>query len=168
MTKICTNPNCSRAGEHLPLAEFGIKKNGKFGLRETCRKCNVEYAKQYRLSHSNSRKRYQDFYNQSKKGKYNSYKGGARKRNISFELTEEQFFELIEKDCFYCARTVVDGKFHGVDRIINALGYEVNNCVPACFRCNEIKMDQSLEDTMEHVKRMLQVHEERLKVLDSV
>jgi hypothetical protein len=91
---------------------------------------------------------------------YTSYKYNAIKRGYSFELTLDQFRELLYKDCYYCGSNPVNkcakGKKHiyynGVDRQNNSLGYSLSNVVPCCGRCNVSKMDSSAEDFIERCK----------------
>lgn len=44
--KRCTNPNCERAGQLLPLSEFHKSKNRKDGHVERCKKCVTNSMKQ--------------------------------------------------------------------------------------------------------------------------
>ncbi len=81
------------------------------------------------------------------KSYYNSYIKGAcsRKQDISFELSFEQFTNLIRKPCFYC--TISDETdFMGIDRVDNKKGYTLDNCVPCCTTCNRMKYSYSIEE----------------------
>lgn len=102
-------------------------------MTKKCTKCNIE-------------KSISEFFKESK-GKYSQYKGDAKRRNYEFFLTFEQFSELINKECHYCPTT----PSRGVDRVNNNLGYIVENCVPCCKRCNEMKMNNSVEEFYSHV-----------------
>lgn len=83
-----------------------------------------------------------------------SYKYGARKRDFSWNLTDEQFFELTKRPCFYCGKPPSNVKagyrsdyvYSGVDRLDNSLGYTLENCQPCCEICNKSKRGMSLED----------------------
>lgn len=78
-----------------------------------------------------------------------TYKIEAMKRNHSWELPEEIFFQLIKEDCHYCgqvpmnvARAVgANGEYcyNGIDRVDNQQGYVVTNVVPCCAICNRAK-----------------------------
>ena len=68
----------------------------------------------------------------------------ARKRGIPFELTKEQYMELIQLPCFYCDNelgSVQDSAGFGLDRLSNdkTIGYVVENVVPCCRQCNVLK-----------------------------
>jgi len=73
----------------------------------------------------------------------------ARNRNIKFELNFEDFCRIRtykNEKCFYCGTT--RGPF-SIERLDNAKGYNVSNCVVACWRCNKMK---SKDFTMEEMK----------------
>ena len=38
-TKCCTNPNCKRAGEPLPLTDFHKRVSNNDGLETRCKEC---------------------------------------------------------------------------------------------------------------------------------
>ena len=81
--------------------------------------------------------------------RFNRFKRNAKDRNKKFELTFEEFCHLRtykKEKCFYCGTT--NGLF-SIDRLVNAKGYTISNCVIACFRCNKIK---SKDFTMEEMK----------------
>lgn len=82
----------------------------------------------------------------------NEYKYSAKNRNLSFELTGQEFEKLINLDCFYCGCPPSKVKilknpdilpyFHnGIDRMNNKLGYTLENCVSCCSICNKGKKD---------------------------
>ena len=88
------------------------------------------------------------------------YKGAAKKRNYSFDLTKAEFKKLTSSNCFYCGvlphRIQVGSKgnakehglykFNGIDRLDNSKGYTKDNCVTCCKVCNYAKGQQSLEE----------------------
>jgi hypothetical protein len=98
-----------------------------------------------------------------KKGVYNkvwqSYRTKAKKRNIKFELTREQFENLIEQPCHYCNQIInklthyeKEFIYSGVDRMDSNLGYNKENCVPCCKICNRSKSDMSYEKFIHHIQ----------------
>ena len=62
------------------------------------------------------------------------YKRAADKKKVSFDLTKEDFAELIMKDCEYCKRS--PDTWFGIDRVIPLDGYVIGNVVACCFDCN--------------------------------
>lgn len=98
-----------------------------------------------------------------------SYKSNARKRNLSFELSREEFLLLTNSDCHYCGQvpSMIIGSgqrksgwkngtysYNGIDRIENSLGYFKSNCVPCCTICNKSKRNMSYEDFSSWIKRL--------------
>jgi hypothetical protein len=95
---------------------------------------------------------------------YNLYKYSfAKKRNLSFELTMEQFKEITQKNCFYCdeePRNFFSGKsshrnggytYNGLDRKDNNQGYTLDNAVPCCGKCNKMKSDLTFQEFVDRI-----------------
>lgn len=92
------------------------------------------------------------------------YKLMAAGRNIPWNLSEDDFFSLIKKNCYYCGDVPSNREkgskrgepflYTGIDRQDNKLGYIVNNCVPCCKTCNRWKSDMSEEKFHEHIYRV--------------
>ena len=100
---------------------------------------------------------------------YKNYKNAAKKRNYEFNLSLEEFSNLIEQNCFYCdskpnmtysygnkyKNNAVDYsnfKYNGVDRINNSIGYIISNCVPCCKICNNSKSTLSETEWLNWIK----------------
>lgn len=77
---------------------------------------------------------------------YCEYQDGANRKNIIFELSRKQFFDLIFANCNYCGIESVPNQKNGVDKIIPKEGYIANNSVPCCWACNRAKGSLSLEE----------------------
>lgn len=87
---------------------------------------------------------------------YGVYKKNAELRGYSFELTKEQFKEIITKPCIYCGENLTQTKikpkcfgnfkYTGIDRYDNTKGYTLENAVPCCAKCNRIKTDMNIEE----------------------
>lgn len=94
-----------------------------------------------------------------------AYRTNAAKKGLVFDLKEEDIFDLIFKDCYYCGvapsnclktrkrkgriyRPERDQEliYNGIDRIDSKVGYIKSNCVPCCCICNISKNDMSLEE----------------------
>ena len=80
-------------------------------------------------------------------------KQGAKTRGLSFELSTEEFRDLIQRNCFYCneppsehANGVLTYKSNGIDRLDNSIGYIKANCVTACASCNLAKGTKSVAE----------------------
>lgn len=77
-------------------------------------------------------------YAKTNNGKYLSCKSQAKERNIFFNITREQYFQLIKNPCDYCSG-LLPSKGSGLDRMDSNIGYVVDNVVPCCTACNSIK-----------------------------
>jgi hypothetical protein len=84
------------------------------------------------------------------------YRGDAGARNKTWELTDELFESLIQSPCFYCGAlpSESDGGHNGIDRVDNGRGYETDNVVPCCGKCNMMKRNLSREVFVEHAIRI--------------
>ncbi len=86
---------------------------------------------------------------------YNSYKTGAKARDLEFTINVEDFEKITTLNCHYCnggpnnvkKSEYGNGEFvyNGIDRIDNNKGYILDNCVPCCHTCNFMKRALSLE-----------------------
>lgn len=95
---------------------------------------------------------------------FNVYTHNARKRNLDFSLSKEQFKEIINKNCYYCniipKQKARDKKqkgyilYNGIDRIENNRGYFLDNCIPCCGICNRMKMGMSFKDFITHIRNI--------------
>ena len=96
-----------------------------------------------------------------------SYKRTVEKKGLEFNLTKEEFFELIQGYCYYCGAeptfwspyinsngninekwiNIINNdyiyetrvKVNGVDRLDSNKGYDLKNCVSCCKQCNIMK-----------------------------
>lgn len=99
---------------------------------------------------------------------FGEYKKSARKRNLKFELSREEFIEMTSSSCYYCGalpskiRTVKGciGKYiyNGIDRINNLEGYIHGNCVPCCLKCNSSKRTQTKEEFLSWILSIYNKH----------
>ena len=101
-----------------------------------------------------------------------TYKNAAKQRGITFKLSENQFEEITAKNCYYCnsepvekkkKREFTSRKLNGIDRIDSSIGYEFNNCVPCCKKCNYIKHIMSYDEMINHIMIILECHDKRQK-----
>ena len=153
MNKIC--PKCK---EFKDLSAFGKRSTGhsKDGLSYVCKKCLAKIMYQDRIINRERHRKHQLVFQNSPKGVYKilkrKIKFGGKK---SFDLEQQEFIEWYEKSikkCSYCKITQKEWNSLNnpyskryirltVDRKNSNIGYQINNIVLACFRCNIIKSD---------------------------
>lgn len=84
-----------------------------------------------------------------------AYRARERK-HIPFELSREEFRGIVlKKFCAYCGSVSSPEKVHGVDRVDNAQGYCLDNCVAACFPCNRMKSHFSIDEFRNHLRAII-------------
>jgi hypothetical protein len=92
------------------------------------------------------------------------YRSGAKKRGLSWNLTNDQALQIMTLPCFFCGSSPSISTSlgptkelvftHGIDRLENNEGYELGNCVPCCFQCNRTKSDMSLTQFFQHIRKI--------------
>jgi hypothetical protein len=70
--------------------------------------------------------------------RFSSLRVGSRKRGTTVEFTLAEYTELISRPCFYCEGPLAPTG-GGLDRKDNDKPYTLENSVPACAFCNELK-----------------------------
>ena len=95
-------------------------------------------------------------YNKSDRGVYNGYMNECRRRGrlargILFEISFDDFCQLINSNCTYCGAE----NCRGVDRVDSSKSYTVENSVACCSTCNRMKLDHSLDGFKEHLKKIV-------------
>jgi hypothetical protein len=95
-----------------------------------------------------------------------SYKSAARRRNLDFKLTDDEFKLLTSGNCVYCGIEPKQSDvkntrkrygtyiYNGIDRQDNSRGYEFENCVSCCRRCNTAKLSMTVDEFYEWVDRV--------------
>ena len=82
------------------------------------------------------------------------YKDYEKRHSLKFDgecISESEFTEISNKNCFYCG---VEGP-NGIDRIDSDLGYIKSNCRSSCKHCNYVKGDLKIEDFKTWVRRFV-------------
>ena len=139
-----------------------IAGNLKNGHTKSCGCLRDEKGKENFTRYAESRKMEYRF--ASMKALIRGYESSAKRRGHIYNLTEEQFVEITQKDCFYCGekpnniikRNGYNGDYihNGIDRIDNTKGYTINNVVPCCKICNQAKHKLSLQEFKNWVEKV--------------
>jgi hypothetical protein len=109
------------------------------GIRGKVQRCLECYEKQRNVEMSRERNRN---YLEEKKANLDkyliSYTQCAKVRNIGFELSNDEFQELVLMACYYCG-SYNEKEVVGIDRLNSSKNYTLDNCVPCCKTCNFMK-----------------------------
>lgn len=103
--------------------------------------------------------------NSSINGFLGDYKRGAAERGIKWNLSNEEFLNLINQPCHYCGKepevhkkflnkTGKEVKMNGIDRIDSSKDYSPDNCVPCCSRCNIMKFNIPYLEFLDSIKEI--------------
>jgi hypothetical protein len=90
-------------------------------------------------------------------GVLRTYKGSATDRSLSFSLTDSETCYLLSQPCYYCGQNPYrhsNGVYSGIDRVDNDEGYEPNNCVSCCSRCNRMKAKRPAQEFLDWAQRV--------------
>jgi hypothetical protein len=97
---------------------------------------------------------------------WTSYQCHAKNLNVNFNLSKEQFKNLIFSPCHYCSSDLSNirkvnnltgnkvFKYNGIDRMNTNEDYTVENCVAACKNCNYAKRKLSYDDFINLAKKI--------------
>lgn len=102
-----------------------------------------------------------------------SYRKNAESRGLDFLLSKDEVRMLTSSNCYFCGsepRMVSENKdskymevkehtsykYNGIDRLNPKIGYLLDNCVPCCNRCNLMKLDYTVDEFLNHIKKILE------------
>tara|TARA_R110002012_G_C11557562_1_gene603102 strand:+ start:108 stop:632 length:525 start_codon:yes stop_codon:yes gene_type:complete len=141
---------CSRCELHYPAtaAYFGPGPN-RDGFASACRNCQRESRRRSYTKGGGSKQARK--YTQSKAGKYQAYRNGAKQRGLSWDLSRWRFEKLWRQPCHYCGAEI---STIGIDRIDSSQGYHASNIVSCCAECNIAKMSRTSADYIAHCRRV--------------
>jgi hypothetical protein len=96
------------------------------------------------------------------------YAMNAAARGYTWMLTRAHAKSLFESDCYYCGDPPSNHKdssagylsytYNGIDRVDNTRGYEPDNVVACCFKCNRAKTDLSVHDFFSMIQKIFARH----------
>jgi len=87
----------------------------------------------------------------SKAVSYNTYRARILKHKWTFELSEEEYFQLLSMPCHVCGKESVNGHQNGIDRNGTEPLYKMDQCKPLCRQCNHMKRSVPLSDFLQKV-----------------
>ena len=139
---------CKRCDRTLPINHFHRDKKSEDGHAFYCKECCSEYGKKWRMTAS---------------GVYSSVKGRNKfYNNHPFKITKKEFvnwYKAQPQKCHYCGLSIelldrFNEKFNTkgvrftIDCKDNEVGYEKDNIVLACDKCNTMKSNYIPYETM--------------------
>jgi hypothetical protein len=138
--------NCTMCGKVLESLTKGIKD-------DLLQKCEACYATSRKVEDTRTReKRNYSFERKiNPERHFREYASSAIKKNVQFELTLEEFSEIVTKPCYYC-RKYQDTEVLGIDRIDSFKGYVKGNVLPACELCNTMKKQLTMKEFADHIE----------------
>lgn len=171
-------------GKLTVLSYYHIKEKGMWALDLQCECGNVLIKK--RLGHlygskskrplkscktcgyiSSSIKQRKYCDSQARLSVWSNYKVRAKQRSIKWDISKDDFFNIIILPCMYCgvektsyfnapkespwAKSFL---YTGIDRVNSSKGYELTNIVPCCKICNRAKSDLTQEEFYKWIGRV--------------
>lgn len=146
-TRVCTT--CCR---EYPITDFVGVKATRTKTCASCRKQNHIQDQKRNREHRNELAR------KNAKGAYAHYKKDALHRHIIFEVSEQEFSQVIFQQCFYCGGTDPIKGFNGVDRVDSDKGYKTDNIVPCCSFCNYMKGTIDISTFLNRIEHILVIN----------
>jgi hypothetical protein len=90
----------------------------------------------------------------SNNSRYSKYKISAKNRNIIFNLSKEEYLEIIQNNCYICGSKPSDTFICGMDRVDSAKEYVKENCKACCKDCNYMKNNYKLDYFLNKLKEI--------------
>lgn len=94
---------------------------------------------------------------------FRNCKKSALERNYIFQLSLEEFKNIINQNCHYCSESPQNRSFstknndsyiaNGIDRKDNHIGYILENCLPCCIICNRAKGSLPYQSFLNYLSR---------------
>ena len=125
-----TEKYCGGCDRIRNISEFSFRgEEGKKHLRRS--RC-VHCVRGWKRKHQRKR-------DATPEGRFDIYQRSAKKRNIQFELTLDEFKRISSNLCYYCCAFKEGADYSGIDRVNSDIGYCLTNIVPCCTICNYLK-----------------------------
>lgn len=110
-------------------------------------------------------KLFEDSFQDYKSTSYDRYHSRAKKRNLCFELSEEDFNRLKSEICYLCGKINTMNHKNGIDRVNCSLGYTIENCKPCCGGCNYMKLNFELDSWYNKLQKIFNHQNNQISIL---
>ncbi len=128
---------CIKCGEQKTADDFYVDRHKPRGHVARCKACYSETSRKILAFKPYRREQ--------------SFRSGATRRSLAYELTREQFMTFWQKPCTYCGDEI---QTVGLDRLDNTKGYTMDNVVSCCATCNGMKSGMALTEFLERCRRI--------------
>jgi hypothetical protein len=124
------------------------------GIRHSVQRCAICYEKLKEIEAKRERSRnYKEERKEHMLTHYQNFKRSSIRRNIEFNISIEEFTEIVQQNCYYCNH-YKETEAIGIDRVNNSIGYVSTNIVPCCADCNILKNDLPLEKFIDLISKI--------------
>lgn len=148
--KLNQTRRCTKCLIIKPLAEFNNDKANPQGKQHWCRICANKKRKEWEDKNpERCRANWAQPKHRFRRMRYN-----AMRRKVDFRLSLEQYLDLSKNKCTYCGDAPPEFG-GGLDRIDSSIGYQYNNVVVCCYKCNVMKSDLTVSEFYEHIAKIL-------------
>lgn len=89
------------------------------------------------------------------KGRFCTLKRVCSRKNISLNLTFDQFKSIVSNPCRYCSKQLDESTTtYFIDRKDNSIGYSMDNVVPCCSKCNFMKGSLNELEFLDQIRKI--------------
>jgi hypothetical protein len=155
--KLCALPGCMQ--RLICTNTLGFCYHHRHHAPERKNYMNQMFKERHKVrKHREARARYSRNYNYKLSTKFGiAQRKAIKERGISFELTFEEYTQIVEDNsCYYCSALLPKTAL-GLDRVDNSKGYVFENVVACCSDCNRLKNSHL---TLEEMKEVIKVLKE--------
>jgi hypothetical protein len=164
------NKYCYGCSRELTYKDFHRNKSRIDNCATQCIRCTrARYMKRYRTVHREEliqASKNWHIKNRSRDKQYKTlpeqiyqnyvYRSKTKKKfkelNLKFELTMDEFLTFWAQPCYYCNEPILT---ISIDRVNSNQGYTLDNCVSCCSKCNTMKMAWSKDESIIHMRKIL-------------
>ena len=126
-------------------------KHGK-EVRNKYAKLHPDYSKEWSKHKKDVHRRYILKLRGTPKGRWVRFKSNLTARRHGINITFEQYLQFWQKPCSYCGSEI---KTIGLDRVDSKKGYNMDNIVSCCIRCNMAKNNIPVEEFYLWIKQLV-------------